>query len=273
LHDCNRTKKRKSKKHLTQDIFTVLVVYAKVFLKENTMNHNPIIVALDTPLIHEALRLVSLLKNKVHAFKIGPQLLYRQGLIEGAIRIRTQGVQTFIDMKFHDIPKTVEESVLGIRPLSPSMFTVHALGGVEMLKAAVNANNNAWLADINNKPMVLAVTILTSIDQNIWWDMFNGFSMSRAFDNLIDIAADAEVDGVVCSGHEVAKIKQFYPYLKTVVPGIRFEKESDDQKRVMTPKEAIAAGADYLVIGRPIVQAEDPVQVVDQILEDIKVKV
>jgi orotidine-5'-phosphate decarboxylase len=232
--------------------------------------NNPIIVALDTPSMHNALRLVSLLKNKVHSFKLGPQLLYRHGLLEGAMRIRTQGVNTFIDMKFHDIPKTVEESVLGIRPLSPSMFTVHALGGAEMLKTTVAANNQAWSNDFTNKPMVLAVTILTSINQDLWWDMFNGFSMQRAIENLLDIAVDAEVDGVVCSGYEVASIKKFYPDLKVVVPGIRLETTQDDQKRVMTPKEAINAGADYLVIGRPIVEADDPVAVVERILANIK---
>ena len=227
------------------------------------MNHmsktqNPIIVAIDTPEVDEATTLVSSLKNSVGAIKLGLEFFTANGAA-GVQKITDQHVPVFLDLKFHDIPNTVSKAIKATAGINTFMMTVHTSGGRAMLQAAIDASNEVAYVTGKERPLIVGVTVLTSLDQA-------DLNMVGIRDNvhdqvlrLADLAQSCGLDGVVCSPYEISLIRKQCGYDFTlVVPGIRPEgSDAGDQKRIMTPKEAIDKGADYLVIGRPITHAAD----------------
>ncbi len=201
-----------------------------------------LIVALDVDTFDAAARLVDVLRDAVGMFKVGSQLFTRYGprVVE---HIHQAGQQVFLDLKFHDIPNTVARAVESAAALKTQMLTVHTIGGLEMLQAA---------AAVKNRPRIVGVTVLTS----------EGGDVRAEVIRRARLASEAGLDGVVASAHEIRLIRDAVtgPFI-LVIPGIRpAGAERGDQKRVMTPAEAVAAGADYIVVGRPILVATNPVE-------------
>jgi orotidine-5'-phosphate decarboxylase len=228
-----------------------------------------IILALDFPEFEHAESWVKRFKGIIHTYKVGPILYLRNGtdVLKGFSEL---GVQLFLDLKFHDIPSTVEKTVRQLAELNIKMFTLHALGGFDMMKKVSEAVAEEADKLSKQKPLTLAVTVLTSHDQNTLSEIGISNSTRDEVLRLAGVAEKAGVDGLVCSGHELEFIKQEYGDRFTlVIPGIRPASESHDQKRVMTPQEAVSKGADYLVIGRAITEADNPEKVVEEIINQI----
>jgi orotidine-5'-phosphate decarboxylase len=224
------------------------------------MSHNPIITALDTNDLAHATELAKLLKDDVAAIKLGLEFFCIHGP-KGVEAVADTGVKIFLDLKFYDIPNTVAGAIRSIAPLNVFMTTLHAGGGFEMMTRAKTELVNAEV-----DTMLLGVTVLTSFSdiKEIGVEKPIGEQVV----NLAALAAGAHLDGVVCSPHEIKFLKErFGNKLKLIVPGIRPVGSSlNDQKRTMTPREALANGADYLVIGRPITDSKDPSETVKAIL-------
>jgi orotidine-5'-phosphate decarboxylase len=213
-----------------------------------------IIVSLDVPNLSEALSLVTELRNEVAYFKVGLELLSSVGpaVVE---KIRALGGQVFYDGKFFDIPNTVAGASRSVTRLGVAMFNVHTLGGLEMMKAARKAAIETSHQLSIPAPLVLGVTLLTSLDEiTINQELALPGRIEERVVHLARLASMAELDGVIASPQEVAAIRRsLLKEMVIVVPGVRPTwAEAFDQKRVATPKEAIAQGATYLVIGRPI---------------------
>ena len=231
---------------------------------------NPIIIALDVPTADAALKLVELLAPVSGGFKVGSELFTSVGP-DMVRRIRGLGAPVFLDLKFHDIPNTVAKAVAVAVKLDVQMLTVHASGGVEMLKAAEQvAQESAWQLG-HTPPLVLAVTVLTSLDSDALSQIGLDPNVSRQVRRLANMANQAGLRGLVCSPREVAEVRQIVPAsTQLVIPGIRAQSApADDQKRTLTPREALALGANWLVIGRPICAAADPRAAAEQILKEI----
>jgi orotidine-5'-phosphate decarboxylase len=210
----------------------------------------PIYVAIDTPDLDKAKLLAAQVRNHVGGIKLGLEFFSANGRA-GVREMAAVGLPIFLDLKLHDIPNTVAKAIQALRPLAPAILTVHAAGGRAMLEDAKAA------APAGTK--VVAVTVLTSLDG----DDLNSIGVASdphgQVERLTMLARDAGIDGVVCSGNEVAAARKIWPGGFFVVPGVRpANGEQGDQKRVMTPRKALDAGASILVIGRPITQAEDP---------------
>ncbi len=228
-----------------------------------------IILALDFSELRIAKFWVESLKSKIKTFKVGPILFLDSGPI-GIKEFRDMGADVFLDLKFHDIPSTVEHSGRQAVRYGVKMFTVHALGGFEMMKAVSDAVADEAAKHNRHKPLVLAVTVLTSHDEASLKRIGINSSTKDTVLSLASLADKAGVDGLVCSGMEVEILrKEFGERFTLVVPGIRPGGDKHDQKRVVTPAEAVASGADYLVIGRSITEAENPEAVVDEIVTSI----
>jgi orotidine-5'-phosphate decarboxylase len=231
---------------------------------------NPIIVALDVPTADDALKFVEQLAPVSGGFKVGSELFTGAGP-EIVRRIRALGALVFLDLKFHDIPNTVAKAVAAAVQLDVQMLTVHASGGSEMLKAAEQAaQETAWRLG-RTPPLVLGVTVLTSLDAGALREVGLDVNMDYQVRRLANVATKAGLRGLVCSPLEVVKLRQVLPpSTQLVTPGVRTGTEkADDQKRTLTPREAIAAGANWLVIGRPIYAAENPRQAAEKILESL----
>jgi orotidine-5'-phosphate decarboxylase len=186
-------------------------------------------------------------------------------------RVRGTGASVFLDLKFHDIPNTVAKAVASAMQLDVQMFTVHTSGGFDMLRAAEKAaEENGWKAG-RTPPLVLGVTVLTSMNAATLREIGLDGNVEFQVRRLAAVAIKAGLRGLVCSPQEVAQLKKVVPpNMQLVTPGIRTGAEKpDDQARTMTPKEAIAAGASWLVIGRPIYAAENPRAAAEKILESI----
>ena len=213
---------------------------------------NPIIAALDVPTANEALTLAKAIAPAVGAFKIGKELFVAEGP-DIVRRVRDTGAAVFLDLKFHDIPNTVAKAVIGAAQQDVQMLTVHASGGTAMLRAAQDA------AGVNG-PLVLGVTVLTSMDEQDLTELGIQKTPAELVRHLAQLATSAGLRGLVCSPREIAPLREVLPAeVQLVTPGIRpAGSASGDQKRVMTPADAITAGADWLVIGRPIYAAENP---------------
>jgi len=212
-----------------------------------------IIVALDTDSPDEALEVVSSLRGEVGLYKVGMELFPRSGPdIVG--RIRGAGADVFLDLKFHDIPNTVAGAVKSAVALGVRFATVHASGGKAMLAAAARAAEGT-------RTTLLAVTVLTSLDSGDLAEI--GFSGTPAESvlRLAGLASAEGIGGIVCSAQEVSAVRERVGNsVVLVTPGVRLpEDAAGDQKRVVTPEEAVRRGADYLVVGRPITKAQDPV--------------
>ncbi|MEG3090087.1 orotidine-5'-phosphate decarboxylase [Sphingomonas sp. PB1R3] len=211
---------------------------------------NRIYVAIDTPDLARAHALANKVRHHVGGLKLGLEFFCAHGA--GGVREMAHiGLPIFLDLKLHDIPNTVAKAVQSLGPLAPAILTVHASGGRAMLEDAKAA------APVGTK--VVAVTMLTSLDSNDLSDTGVIGSPADHVRRLADLAAESGVDGIVCSGEEVAAVRKAWPKGFFVVPGVRPSNGViGDQKRVVTPRAAVDAGASILVIGRPITQAEDP---------------
>jgi len=223
-----------------------------------------IYLALDFPDKTQAENLLKKLPQGL-GVKIGLELFLKEGL-DFVKKLKNAGYNIFLDLKFHDIPRTVFQAVSQVAA-SCDLLNVHATGGIEMLKAAKEASLNTA-----KPPKLLGVTVLTSINAEIWSLMGGQGTIAEAVKKRALLCYEAGLDGVVASTLEVPLIKAVCgERFLTVVPGIRPHGEGlGDQKRVATPKEAIKKGADYLVIGRPITKASDPVKALEVILKEIK---
>ncbi|WP_322965603.1 orotidine-5'-phosphate decarboxylase [Sphingomonas fuzhouensis] len=211
---------------------------------------NRIYVAIDTPDLARAHAMAQKVRHHVGGLKLGLEFFCAHGA--GGVREMAQiGLPVFLDLKLHDIPNTVAKAVQSLGPLAPAILTVHASGGRAMLEDAKAA------APTGTK--VVAVTMLTSLDASDLTDTGVTGSPADHVRRLADLAAESGVDGIVCSGAEVAAVKKAWPKGFFVVPGVRpADGVIGDQKRVVTPRAAVDAGASILVIGRPITQADDP---------------
>ena len=221
-----------------------------------------IIVALDVPSKAEALRLVEQLQGQVSFFKIGLQLYTAEGP-EIVRAMLAKGAKVFLDLKLHDIPNTVARAVESANNLGLQLLTIHLSGGSEMIRAAIGAKKG--------NTSILGVTVLTSSTDGTLREIGIDHQADDQVLRLTKLGVENGIDGVVASPHEIKELrKEFGDKIKIVVPGIRPSwAEAGDQKRTMTPREAIEAGADYLVIGRPITAAKDPREALERILEEI----
>lgn len=231
---------------------------------------NPIIVALDVPKVETALQLAEQLAPVVGAFKIGSELFTSAGP-DIVKKIRATGASVFLDLKFHDIPNTVAKSVAAAVRLNVQMLTIHTGGGLEMMIAAEKAAQETARELGRKPPLVLGVTILTSLDSNQLNEVGVEANVGKQVERLASLAVRAGLRGLVCSPLEIADLRQFLPHeIQLVTPGIRtLTDQADDQKRTLSPKEAIDAGANWLVIGRPIYGAENPRAAVEKILASL----
>jgi len=232
---------------------------------------NPIIVALDVPTKEAALKLAEEVTPAVGGFKIGSELFTSAGP-DIVHRIRDRGALVFLDLKFHDIPNTVAKAVAAAVKLDVQMLTVHTSGGYEMLKAAEDAAQEAAWKLGRTPPLVLGVTVLTSLDAGALREVGLDVNVDYQVRRLATLAIKAGLHGLVCSPLEVAKLRQSLPpNVQLVTPGVRTGAEkADDQKRTLTPKEAMTAGASWLVIGRPIYAADNPRAAAEKILDSLK---
>lgn len=227
------------------------------------MEKAKIIVALDHDSIAEATDLLDALEGLPVACKVGLQLFTREG--PAAVEaVRARGLAVFLDLKLHDIPNTVHQAVRSISELGVWMTTLHALGSEEMMRTAAEAASGTEL-------QLLAVTILTSHDQESLVTIGLGLPIAEEVERLARLATRSNIRGVVCSPQEIALLRdRLGEDLTIVTPGIRPAwSVPGDQKRIMTPAEAISAGANHLVIGRPVTASKDPREAAQRILDEI----
>ncbi len=224
-------------------------------------NRTPVIVALDYPSAEETLAFVRTLDPSMCQLKIGKELFTSTGrnLVEKLI---AQGFKVFLDLKYHDIPNTVAQACKVAAQMGVWMVDMHACGGRRMMEAAVEA-----VANESNKPLLIAVTVLTSMEQSDLTELGITKTVEEQVLSLAGLAKSSGMDGVVCSAHEVVSLKaNMGQDFVLVTPGIRLSHAiADDQRRIMTPQEALSAGSDYLVMGRPITQAQDPIAILQDV--------
>ncbi len=213
---------------------------------------SPVYIAIDTPDLDRARHLASQVRHHVGGLKLGLEFFCANGH-HGVLEMAKTGLPIFLDLKLHDIPNTVAKAIQALHMLEPAILTVHAAGGRAMLEEAKAA------AGANTK--VVAVTVLTSLDGSDLSDIGVSRKAAEQVEHLTDLAREAGLDGIVCSGEEVALAKARWSSGFFVVPGVRpAGGVIGDQKRIVTPRQAMDAGASVLVIGRPITQAADPDQ-------------
>ena len=231
-----------------------------------------IILALDVDSEARALELVEKLADSVGAFKVGMQLYNQVG--PGIVRqIQDLGGRVFVDLKFHDIPNTVAGAARVMTGLNCFMFNVHSSGGRDMMTAAMKAVQEESARLGCAPPLVLAVTVLTSIsEQQLHDEMYISRSMEQTVMGWAQMAKECGLNGVVCSPQEIEPIRRACGSdFVIVTPGIRpLWSENNDQKRITTPREALRLGADYMVIGRPITAAPDPREAALRIIEELE---
>ena len=228
---------------------------------------NRLIVALDVPSLTDAHHLLDQLAPVVTWFKVGLELFNTGGpaVIEA---VKQRGAKVFYDSKFHDIPNTVAGAAAQAARMGVDMFNLHASGGSEMMRSALQAASAA----AGTRPRVIAVTVLTSLDQAALDEQLGiKRPMVEQVVHLAQLAQQAGLDGVVASPQEIAAIKQSCgKSFLVIAPGVRPEwAAAGDQRRVMTPREAVTAGADYLVVGRPIIKADDPADAARRVIEEM----
>lgn len=221
-----------------------------------------VVIALDTEDLTEAKRVIEFTQDQVGIYKVGSILFTRFG--PDAVRVvKDAGGQVFLDLKFHDIPNTVKGAVKAACAWGVGMLTVHASGGGPMMTAALEGAEAGSAASGSPRPKIMGVTVLTSI------------AREDALDRVLELAADAAeagIDGIVCSPREVKHVKQATEgRLLAVVPGVRLpEQQQHDQARVGTPGQAARDGADYIVVGRSVFGAKDPQAALSRIIEEVR---
>jgi orotidine-5'-phosphate decarboxylase len=226
---------------------------------------SPIFVAIDTPRLAQALAIAEAVREHAGGLKLGLEFFAAQGPA-GIRRVASLGLPIFLDLKLHDIPNTVAKAVQALASLEPAIVTVHAAGGAEMLKAAKAA--------AGPQTKLIAVTVLTSLDREDLASIGVDAAPSDQVKRLAMLARDSGIDGIVCSGAEVAAVRTLWPDGFFVVPGVRpTGADSADQKRVVTPRQAIDDGASVLVIGRPITDSTDPARTIAEIAGSLKKEV
>jgi orotidine-5'-phosphate decarboxylase len=233
---------------------------------------NRLIVALDVKTPNEAQRLVDMLRGIVGMFKIGSQLFTATGPTF-VRQIVNSGQRVFLDLKFHDIPNTVAAAGVEATRLGVSIFNVHAAGGSEMMRRTASAVAESAALEGFTRPSIIAVTVLTSSDQTTLAEVGLSTSPEALVQRLSILAEAAGLDGVVASPLEVGVVRSVVkkPDFIVVTPGVRPEGVAlDDQSRVSTPRAAIDAGANYLVVGRPIIESPDPARAALQIVEEME---
>jgi orotidine-5'-phosphate decarboxylase len=229
------------------------------------MTSSRVIVALDFPDEKSVYRLVDRLEPRQCRLKIGKELFTRLGpaVVE---KLAARGFDIFLDMKYHDIPNTVARACVAASNLGVWMVNVHALGGRRMMAAAREALDN-----LRKPPLLIAVTVLTSMEEKDLREVGIAATPAAAAENLAGLAGEEGVDGVVCSAHEARAMRaRFGPEFVLVTPGIRLAGDAGaDQRRIMTPTDAVKAGADYFVIGRSITHSDDPLKKLQAINTEI----
>jgi orotidine-5'-phosphate decarboxylase len=225
------------------------------------MSDSKIIVALDYPDADSALNFINAIDSDSCKLKVGKELFTREGP-QLVSKLVDKGFDVFLDLKFHDIPNTVMRACHVAAELGIWMLNVHALGGRAMMEAALEGLDKS-----SHKPFLIAVTVLTSMDDNALTEIGINNKAEQQVSLLAKLARTSQLDGVVCSAQEASRLRnENGDSFLLVTPGIRPETaDAGDQKRVMTPVKAVSAGADYLVIGRPITQGPDPVKVLNEI--------
>lgn len=233
---------------------------------------NPIFCALDSADLEWALSLTGKLAPLVGGVKLGLEFFSANGA-DGVRAVSRTGTPVFLDLKFHDIPNTVAGAISSVAPLAPLMTTIHTLGGRDMMKAAVEAAANAAEKLGVRRMKILGVTMLTSMAETDLDEIgVKASSMVDQVKRLAVLAQESGVDGIVASPHEIEALRRVCgPDFLLVIPGIRpLWAESQDQKRVLSPKEALDRGASHLVIGRPITKASNPAEAAKRIIEEIR---
>ena len=224
-----------------------------------------IIVALDGNNFSKIKKIALSLKNEVYAYKVGYEFFFNFG-IDGYKKIKEIYPKIFLDLKLHDIPNTVEQGIKALEKLKPVFTTIHISGGDDMNKFSVKKTSR--------KTKILGVSILTSLDSNQTKKYYNEKNIQLLVKKLVKYAKKNGLDGIVCSPLEIKTIrKEIGKRMIIVVPGIRpinYSKKNDDQKRTLTPIEAIEMGANYLVIGRPITSSKNPLKTIKEINKSIQ---
>ena len=221
----------------------------------------PIYVAIDTPDMERAQSLANAVRNHAGGLKLGLEFFSANGP-DGVARLSQAGLPVFLDLKLHDIPNTVAKAVEALAPLRPALLTVHAAGGAAMLAAA--------RAAAPPETRIVAVTLLTSLDQADLAASGVQSSPAEQVERLARLARESGVDGIVCSGVEVGVARKAWPDGVFVVPGVRpAGGDVGDQKRVVTPRQALDSGASILVVGRPITGAADPARAIREIMDGL----
>lgn len=232
--------------------------------------NNPIFLAVDKPKRNDVLALLASVKHLIGGVKLGLEFFAAEGP-DGiaAVMASAPGLPLFLDLKLHDIPNTVAAAVTSVAHLKPSFITVHASGGEAMIEAAVEAATKSSYA---SPPKILAVTVLTSLNEADLAATGQKGPMEEQVERLACMAIAAKASGLICSPREIVRLRRTIgrkPVL--MVPGIRPQGATlGDQKRAMTPRDAMVAGADFLVIGRPISAADNPVRAAENILTELQ---
>lgn len=236
-----------------------------------SQSHNPIICALDTTDTSHARTVANKVRHHVGAIKLGLEFFTANGSA-GVRKLAAEHMPVFLDLKFHDIPNTVASAIRATAGINTFMMTVHTAGGRTMLQAAIDASMEVAEQTGKERPLIIGVTVLTSLDQADLNMVGIRAELHDQVRRLADLAQSCRLDGVVCSPYEITLLREHCgEEFKLVVPGIRPpDSSNDDQKRVMTPQEALRRGADYLVIGRPITQAKHPAQAAQAILDSLE---
>ncbi len=217
--------------------------------------------ALDFTDLRKTLDFTEIIKNNVGGIKLGLEFFSKNGP-QGVEKIKKFGLPIFLDLKLHDIPNTVKQSLKNVLSLEPDYLTVHLSGGYRMIEI---------LQDIKKQTKIIGVSLLTSLDSEDLKNMGINLDSGEFVENLVKIGVNAGIDGIVSSAQEVGNLKKKFNDLIFVTPGIRLSSDkTDDQKRIDSPRSAIASGSDLLVIGRPITESKNPVSSITEIINNIE---
>ena len=217
--------------------------------------------ALDFTDLEKTLEFTEIIKNNVGGIKLGLEFFSKNGP-QGVEKMKKFGLPIFLDLKLHDIPNTVKQSLKNVLSLEPDFLTVHLSGGYKMIEV---------LQDIKKQTKIIGVSLLTSLNNEDLKNMGINLESSEFVENLVKIGVNAGVDGIVSSAQEVESLKKKFNNLIFVTPGIRLSSDKmDDQKRIKSPRSAIASGSDLLVIGRPITESKNPVSSINEIINNIE---